>query len=111
MGCSYPGVLLHADVDLLLGRRLNKHLVPLTSRVTAEHRCTVNEERQRFKPPLTLKMSGDSPQRGRRPQQRRLLYFSTYCSKLMCLTTVALESSTQTAQMSEEVRTKSTKVS
>lgn len=36
---------------------------------------------------------------------------TTYCSKLMYLTTVVLESSTQTLQMSVEVSTKSTSVS
>lgn len=35
--CSYPGVLVHTDVDLLLRGRLNEHLVPLASRVAAKH--------------------------------------------------------------------------
>lgn len=35
-GCSYPGVLVHADVDLFLRRGLDKHLVPLTGRVAAQ---------------------------------------------------------------------------
>lgn len=46
-----------------------------------------------------------------RPVQDKIGDFSTYCSKLMYLTTVVLESSTQMPQMSVEVRTKSTKVS
>lgn len=41
----------------------------------------------------------------------RLGDFSTHCSKLMYLTTVALESSSQMPQMSVGVRTKSTNVS
>lgn len=41
--CSYPGVLVHTNVDLLLRGRLNEHLIPLTSRVTAKHSYTFNE--------------------------------------------------------------------
>lgn len=44
VGSSYPGVLVHANMDLLLRWRLNKHLIPLTSRVTAKHSYTINDK-------------------------------------------------------------------
>lgn len=44
MGSSYPGVLVHANMDLLLRWRLNKHLIPLTSCVTAKHSYTINDK-------------------------------------------------------------------
>lgn len=96
-GYSYPGVLVHAYVNLFLRWRLDKHLIPLTGRVTAQ----LNEEYWKNETQIKASLVSNT----------RLSDFSTYCSKLMYLTTVVLESSTQMPQMSVEVRTKSTKVS
>lgn len=79
--------------------RLNKHLVPLTCCVAVTHTHT------HIRPIRTL----DSlPSSSSSPSTE---YFLSYCSKLMYLTTEELESSTHTAQTSEEVREKSTRVS
>lgn len=45
-GPSYPGVLLHANMDFLLRWRLNKHLIPLTSRIAAKYSYTINDVQQ-----------------------------------------------------------------
>lgn len=86
---SYPGVQVHPDRDFFWRRGLNKHLVPLT-------RCVAVK---------TDKLSLDQ-NRSVRPAED-----DTYCSKLMYLTTVLLDSSTQRAHTSDGVSVKSTRVS